>query len=420
MFSVLLTAQVAAQPFSLEEKIKPFRLELKNDPQWKGAKGIIGTGKLSEGGDYFYVKGASMFQPIDVFLVGPNAADAHLEVVKHTWKDVELKGNTSATDDGIVNLKLRTYGDFGIRVYSPKDKGDYQVIVYASPEVRKQLPSPFVKASAAAAAVAPEPAGKEKEATTRIPLLLAGAVIVVLLGVIVFLVRSKKGKATLLLLPTLLLLQPSSALAQNWQTMRTLEELKEIAESKNAENILKKVKELKTQAESIKEFLDSYTGIGECMDLPMPPGMPSVPSFCPDDGEGFSSVVTSRAADCADCFVTAREEFERIRYNLEQLRIIYSCTQSFAKKAIALGDNMSGVHAVSGMVWQVERVNIEESVTKMKSAYDQKYNELMPKLQDAMFKLAECEEQFGTPDWYDRYGYMFYEFVKEKYKRSGD
>lgn len=410
-----MVSEAIAQPFTLDKKLKVVKLQLENQKDWKGAKGIAGVGKLSQKGEFFYVKGASMFQPIDVFLVGPDGKNARMEIVKNNWEDVELKGSTTDATDGIANLKLRSYGDFGIRVYSDTDEGDYQLVVYASPEVKNNLPSPFVKMEGT----------KEKPKTGNADrqsniLWMAGGIIVLLLVIILMLLKNKKGKTLILLAPISILLQPTPLFAQSWQMQKHLSQIKEIMESKNAENILKKLKELKEQGVSIKELLEAYTGIGDCMDLPMPPGMPSIPSFCPDEEEGAASTVSDSRGDCARCFVEARGEFEKVRYNLEQLRVIYKCTKDFSKKAIAFGDNTSGVHAISGLAWQAQKVKIEGSVKDMEKAYDLKYTELIGKLQESLIALAVCEEQFGTPDWYDRYGYMFYEFVKEKYKRSGE
>ncbi len=423
-----LVSQANAQPFTLDKKLKVVKLQLENQKDWKGAKGIAGVGKLSQKGEFFYVKGASMFQPIDVFLVGPDGKNARMEIVKNNWEDIELKGSTTDAPDGIANLKLRSYGDFGIRVYSDTDEGDYQLVVYASPEVKNNLPSPFVKMDAAKE----NTDSKKTEATgddnsnavnsggqNKI-LWIAGGIIAVLVVIILVLLKNKKGKTLILLAPISILLQPTPLFAQSWQMQKHLSQIKEIMESKNAENILEKLKELKEQGVSIKELLEAYTGIGDCMDLPMPPGMPSIPSFCAEEEEGAASTVSDSRGDCARCFVEARAEFEKVRYNLEQLRVIFKCTKDFSKKAIAFGDNTSGIHAVSGLAWQAQKVKIETSVKDMEKAYDLKYTELIGQLQESLFELAVCEEQFGTRDWYDRYGYMFYEFVKEKYKRSGE
>ncbi len=423
-----MVSEAIAQPFTLDKKLKVVKLQLENQKDWKGAKGIAGVGKLSQKGEFFYVKGASMFQPIDVFLVGPDGKNARMEIVKNNWEDVELKGSTTDAPDGIANLKLRSYGDFGIRVYSDTDEGDYQLVVYASPEVKNNLPSPFVKkdgAKESAGTKKSEAIGDDKPNSVDSVgqnkiLWIAGGIIALLVVIIVVLLKNKKGKVLILLAPISILLQPTPLFAQSWQMQKHLSQIKEIMESKNAENILKKLKELKEQGVSIKELLEAYTGIGDCMDLPMPPGMPSIPSFCPDEEEGAASTVSDSRGDCARCFVEARGEFEKVRYNLEQLRVIYKCTKDFSKKAIAFGDNTSGIHAVSGLAWQAQKVKIEGSVKDMEKAYDLKYTELIGKLQESLIALAVCEEQFGTPDWYDRYGYMFYEFVKEKYKRSGE
>lgn len=425
--TLLPFSKAAAQPFSLDKKIKPVKLQLKDDRSWKGAKSIAGVGKLSKEGEYFYVKGASMFQPIDIFLLGPEGVPAKMEIVKNNWGEVLKTASTADATDKIANLKIRTYGDFGIRVYTDEEStGDYQVVVYASPEVKKALPSPFVAAGKEQKAASQHKKGSEQEdrpakteKNSSKMLLWLGIGIMVLLATILLLLIKRK-KTTVLLLSIYLLLAAAPAAAQSWQMQKTLEDIKDIVDSKKAEDLLEKIKDLRENAEKIKDIFDSYTGLGDCLTMPMPPGMPAVPSFCPDDAEGWSGTISDSRGDCARCFTEAREEFNNVRYNLEQLRIIYKCTKDFSDKAIAFGDNASGVHGVSGLAWQAEKPKIEQSVKDLKKAYDSKYAELLAKLQQSMMKLAECEEQFGTPDWYDRFGYMFYEFVKEKYKRSGD
>lgn len=41
------------------------------------------------------------------------------------------------------------------------------------------------------------------------------------------------------------------------------------------------------------------------------------------------------------------------------------------------------------------------------------------RLHDSMIELGRCETQYGEPDWYDRVGYMYYEFLTDKYRPSG-
>ena len=174
-----MVSEAIAQPFTLDKKLKVVKLQLENQKDWKGAKGIAGVGKLSQKGEFFYVKGASMFQPIDVFLVGPDGKNARMEIVKNNWEDIELKASTTDAPDGIANLKLRSYGDFGIRVYSDTDEGDYQLVVYASPEVKNNLPSPFVKMEG----TKEKPKTENADGQSNI-LWMAGGIIVLLLVII--------------------------------------------------------------------------------------------------------------------------------------------------------------------------------------------------------------------------------------------
>ncbi len=76
------------------------------------------------------------------------------------------------------------------------------------------------------------------------------------------------------------------------------------------------------------------------------------------------------------------------------------------------------MHGVAGMAWQAERIKIQKSVEELQAAYDNKYNELIQGLADDMMELNICEAKFGVEDWYDRFGYMYFEFMKEKYQRK--
>ncbi len=417
-FSTLLVAQ----PFSLDKKIKPVKLQLKEQKDWKGAKAIAAKGTLTSQGDYYYVKGASMFQPIDIFLVGDDGKKIKMEVVKNNWKDVNTRASTNDAADEIANIKIRTYGDFGIRVFADEEGGNYQLVVYASPDIKHALASPFVPLKEAAkTTTAAKVKVTDTEEQKNNPLLwILGAAVVVLIGVVAFLLRKKKGVGLLLATLLLHLISYEPATAQRKGIEIDYQGVWDAVQGEKAEKLAEKIKKLKEAMMSTKDFAEQYMGLGECLSMPSPPGMPSIPSFCSAEEEGAMGTVSGGAADCARCFIEARTEFNNVRYNLEQLRIIYKCTKDFSDKAISFGDNASGVHGVSGMVWQAERAKIEGSVKRLKDAYDSKYTELLARLQQSMMELSACEEEFGTPDWYDRYGYMFYEFVKEKYKRSGD
>ncbi len=141
-----------------------------------------------------------------------------------------------------------------------------------------------------------------------------------------------------------------------------------------------------------------------------PAGSPSVPSHCtaPD---GKSS------PGCNECYAGAYRKLTAVRTALEKLRRVGTTTRAFTAKSIAFGDSVSGVHGVAGLGWQPERAKIEQSLKSFESAYDAKYAELMGLLEVALKDIGQCEaKHFSAPDWYDRYGFMYYTFMADRYR----
>ena len=440
LFGLLIAgmAHSFAQPFTLDKKLAPVKLQLEENKKLKGAKLVGAKGTAKKEGQYYYVKGHSMFQPVDIFLTSSNNKPVQMEVVKNNWNDIVKQASTVDAQDGIADIKVRAYGDFGIRVYNADDEAaDYYLVVYAGPEVKNALPSPFVSADETAknkTVTKNDQPGNDsgagtKEKSSSSMLLIIGAVIVVLLLVIIALILRKKKGAGILLFFVFSSIYPSQdVLAQGRGIVVTAGQLNDfladVADSEHAKKlneIFEKIKKLQEQSTNATEMLEGYFGLGDCMNMPSPPGMPQIPSFCTSlEGTYIEAGGDSGNAGqaCSDCFTDSRTKFNNVRYSLEQLRIIYKCTIDFSKKAISFGDDASGVHAVVGLTWQKQRAEIEKSVKDLKAAYDKKYAELLGKLHDSMIDMAICEEKFGLPDWYDRFGYMFYEFIKEKYRRD--
>ena len=133
-----------------------------------------------------------------------------------------------------------------------------------------------------------------------------------------------------------------------------------------------------------------------------PPGAPQVPSDCPEGGQA--------------CFAAAYEKLNRTRANLERLRAVRGVTEDFYKASVSFGDDVSGVHGVAGLAWQAERRKIEQSFKGFQTAYKNKYRELMENLQQALFEVSACEASvYDEPDWFNRYGFMYYQFMESRY-----
>ena len=122
---------------------------------------------------------------------------------------------------------------------------------------------------------------------------------------------------------------------------------------------------------------------------------------------------------CEQCgFESALNDMQTTRYNLEKLRRIYASTKSFVGHSLAIGDSMAGSAGVR-LAWVDQRLKIEQSFKGMQSAYDNKYAQLMAHLKQELQTIAKCEEQvYGEKDWYQRYGFMYHEFMSGRYQRA--
>lgn len=136
-------------------------------------------------------------------------------------------------------------------------------------------------------------------------------------------------------------------------------------------------------------------------------GQPKIPSQC------------AESAACRACYESAQADLKHLRFSLEKLRVIGSWTRKFTDKSIAFGDSVSGVHGVAGLGWQPERARIQESYEQFGKAYDSKYEELIGDLEGALREVGQCEaKHFKTADWYDRYGFIYYTFMADRYRRD--
>lgn len=137
-----------------------------------------------------------------------------------------------------------------------------------------------------------------------------------------------------------------------------------------------------------------------------PPGEPEVPSSCGESEE------------CGSCFDAAHARLNGNREALERLRILSNRTKKDVDSKIAFGDGASAVHGVSALAWQKERIAINRQMETFYRSVDRKYVELIGKVQESLLDLGRCEwEQFEEPDWYDRFGFIYYQFLADHYKR---
>ncbi|MGF1637089.1 MAG: hypothetical protein ACFCUU_08455 [Cyclobacteriaceae bacterium] len=440
---IWFTGGLYAQPFTLDDKIKPKRLDLKNVPDKKGAKstGVMGT--INDEPHYFFVKGHGMLQPLDIILESDESADLNLEIYYATWNNPEKKCNTSS-GKGLCQVKFMVYGEFGIKVTTNTPGTDYALTIYGSPEWLPDLESPFVLTKNADVSKPGDALATGGNNTLFIGIFIALLIIIVLLAVVLLKKNRNKSAATVILLCSISMVISEKINAQNNPSGNQRGNNSGTGSpdsyevfiippapdrDMSKEDYKKWNDRTKKTAEAVKKIQDgidaynAYQSLGDCMRITTPPSAPRVPSFCATpvvafESEGIIEYRMENNEECANCFTESRLAFNNARLDLEKLKVIYNCTKKMSNSAIAAGDNMASIHGVTGIVWQGLRYEIQKSVSDLEKAYDSKYLELIQKLNSTMHEMNACEAQFGEPDWYDRHGFMYYEFMKEAYKRK--
>jgi hypothetical protein len=139
-----------------------------------------------------------------------------------------------------------------------------------------------------------------------------------------------------------------------------------------------------------------------------PDGMPQLPVACS---------LTEDGASCAQCYSTAQRHLQGMMLLLERLRAAYDRTKKYTDASIAFGDNMSNIGPMSGFAWQTQRRGILETFAHFEQTYEQKRQGMMGSLRRALGEIDACEAQyFDNHDWYNRYGFIYYQFMDARYK----
>lgn len=165
--------------------------------------------------------------------------------------------------------------------------------------------------------------------------------------------------------------------------------------------------------DTIRNFGESFFGplVPEDTDFDPdyePPGAPTIPVHCEVSGGNA----------CRACYQGAYDKLKFVRHYLEVLRGIYGNTKRMTEHAIAFGDSMAGLHGGFGIAWTPQRVGIQKAFEDMGETYDEKYEAYMKVLLEGLQELGACEKQyFDEDDWYNRFGFMYYTYMQDRYRR---
>ena len=105
----------------------------------------------------------------------------------------------------------------------------------------------------------------------------------------------------------------------------------------------------------------------------------------------------------------------QMRRTLEQLRVIGVQTKAMKDDAMAVGESFASFPGM-GLGWYAARRDITTGWQGFVNAYNGKYRQLLESLSRALKEVGACEaEYFGQRDWYERFGFIYYEFIQDRY-----
>lgn len=187
---VIISSTIIAQPFNLDENIKPVELTLHtfNPPADPKAKGKLNVTEVTQVKDtlYYFARGISIYSPVYVGVtVKDEANPVKVGLYKMNWKTPSRSGHTD--EKGHWEEKFKTEGDFGIMVVTKTKPATYSLIVWAGDEAKFELPTVFSSGKNAAA-------GKGGNFLKDNLLYIIIGLLAVVIGVLVFKLKNKKNE----------------------------------------------------------------------------------------------------------------------------------------------------------------------------------------------------------------------------------
>jgi hypothetical protein len=165
----------------------------------------------------------------------------------------------------------------------------------------------------------------------------------------------------------------------------------------------------------------SSSGGGSGSGDPSPPLDPSDDQYDPTNETQDQQIPSGCAEEGSRCAQCVRRHEDAIQFNRRYLHIAWSTshqTIEMANKALAFGDNVSGIHATQGLAWQLGgRPQIEQAVADLKKTYARRYAQYLGLIDDSLRAMSQCEqENFAIRDLYSRFGFLYMEFLRARYK----
>ncbi|NJB37878.1 hypothetical protein [Croceivirga sp. JEA036] len=122
-----------------------------------------------------------------------------------------------------------------------------------------------------------------------------------------------------------------------------------------------------------------------------------------------------RKREGCECLKKAYKELHKRRYSLEKLSKIGKYNKKVTDFGLSFGDNFSSSSGVGSLAWKNKRIKIMKSMKKFDQSYKDKHEQITKLLYKNLMEINKCERMLGEDNWYNKYGFIYYEFMKTRY-----
>jgi len=386
---------------------KAYRLELQKSPAIKSGRIAIVKGNSDPGGHRFMLDNLTILQPVTI-AVATLGTDDQVDLVlgRDRW-DERIKAATTA--HGVAAFHVKTQGEIRVVVNAKGEPKKYLLMAWVGDPVK--LPRRSVLK------------GGANTASSRRWIWIGGG-IVALIAIAAFVAFGRKrtlGAAGVALAIGASASVPSAqepaattmegARGGEWSgRIEQLEnEASSLGNASQALGFLTGASSLGENAYNAWRAHEDFTPEDGAYEPNLDPnGLPDLPVGCGMGATGDA---------CTACYATAQDHLVGMMGLLEQLRALYDSTKRYNDAMVSFGDSTSSIHAVSGLAWQAERRTILQTFAHFEQTYEEKRRGMMGSLRRALDEIGSCErDYFNNPDWYSRYGFIYYQFMDSRYK----
>lgn len=427
--SIKAIGQKEIKPPELDTKKNTYTLNFSPDPKDERVTSAYMKGTTEADSLRFWAEGTVLLQSVMVTVITTNKDDKiKVDIVKDHWEDSKINGYTK---NGLFQESFDTANKFGIVITSEKPDIPFHLAVWTTGEHKPNMATLYYPASEGASTQGGKMTNTNLQTSKSLTtgtdnnntlMYLVIGVLVLIAILLILLVLKKKSSKILSILVCFFLGQQLVLADADFSNASDFNIVLDYAYN-HADTALTFMENANSVSNEIQRQLSPSDS--ESRPQVDPAGGPRLPSSCYAVASMDSRTPRPTQADrglnsegCT-CLDRAYMDLNKSRLNLERLRIIYAHAMKKINAGIAFGDNVSGVHGVSGLVWQSQKMIIlRESIPTLNRAYDDKYAEMIQALEERLRKIEECEVMMGNENWYSNAGFIYYTFMADKYKRN--